>query len=335
MSQIFITGSTGFIGGYLVTELLNEGHVIKALIRDRRRAVAFENKSNFIPIIGDLSQLNGDLREAIKGTEIFINLAGVVTDWARYERYHGVHIAGTRQLLELGRSIGIKRFVQLSTIDVLDKKRLPLVEDGPYKNSGGHYEMTKAAAERHVLSAARSHWFEVSVLRPSWVYGIGDKTLFPEIAFQLERKKMVFVHSKDVQIPLVHVRGVTWALKELAINPIAANQVYNINDVTLTWGELLDYVADKLGHPRPKMILPFGIAYCLAFCMESWGKIINSSRRPVLTKTAVEMLGRSVQINTDKIKRELHYVSPITIEEGLSEVINWLRSHDVKALRVK
>ena len=61
--------------------------------------------------------------------------------------------------------------------------------------------------------------------------------------------------------------------------------------------------------------------------MEEWKRRISSKKtRPLLTRTAVEMIGRPIRVNTEKSERILGYKPFISFDEGIKNAIQWLQT---------
>lgn len=331
----FITGGSGFIGRYLVEKLLIEGYQLRLLIRNTSK-VSHLKKSNVDLVTGDLT-IPESYRSALNGVDVVINLAGVVTDWAELSRYHSVHVEGLQALLEASTAHQVKRFVHVSTIDVIEKRTdgVPVNELSPITRSTIPYDRTKAIGEALAIDYAKRHLIEVVALRPAWVYGIGDTTLFPEIAYQTKKGQMVLVGNSNVYVPLVHVKNLCQALFLAANTPDISGEVFIISDGEVTWKELIESIAVTVGGKKPTFVIPYKFAYFLGYLMEIVGRAIKLKKRPLLTRTAVEMLGMSIRIDSNKAKTMLNYSPMIPLKIGIQEALEWLRNNDILKLRIK
>lgn len=162
MTNILVTGVTGAIGLPLLRQLLQSGHRVGALIR--AKSVDKLAQSLSIAEMGALDVLHGD-----------VTLQGCGVDWPVLAQYHGkfdivIHAAGnvqyyehkrpetyavneggTKNVIDLANSLGIRRFAYVSTAYVAGKRAyLSEFEKGNVEDSYNPYESSKIVAEEIV-----------------------------------------------------------------------------------------------------------------------------------------------------------------------------------------
>ena len=179
MAGVFVTGGSGFIGGHLIDRLHADGHQVRALARspsaaERVRARGAE------PVDGDLADLAA-MRSGAEGCELAFHAAATLGDWGTREEFERGNVEGTNNALRASSQAGVRRFVHVGTEAALLAGE-PLVnvdETAPLRpDSPALYSSTKARAEQAVL-AANAEGFETVVVRPRFVWGVGDTTLLP------------------------------------------------------------------------------------------------------------------------------------------------------------
>ena len=100
-----ITGATGFVGGEVVRQLRNDGHDVRALVRDPDRAAALAGLGVEL-ITGDLADLAA-LRRLTDGTDGLFHLAGWKLSDLHPELAGPVNVEGTRNALTAARETGV------------------------------------------------------------------------------------------------------------------------------------------------------------------------------------------------------------------------------------
>lgn len=329
MSNIFVTGGTGFVGKHLIKRLINEGHYVKILVRKNSDISGLDSKRIKL-IIGDIVDLSSFVSE-INGIDIIYHLAGVVTDWAPAKLFKLVHIQGTKNILEAAIKAKVKLFIHMSTLDVLQKKRIKkniyiIREDAPYNKSRSPYIRTKISAEKIIRFYCEKEGINFVIFRPVWIYGPGDKTLFPEIAFQLKKGNMIFIGNPDNLIQLIYIDNlVNYLILVMQDRNVWGHAITLCDEKKITIKELCDRIADGLCIERVKRKLPYSVAYLVAVISEFIGHIIQSKRRPLLTRTAVEMLGTSVEVDISRTKSLLKNIPKVPQKDGVSITIDWLK----------
>lgn len=332
----FVTGANGFIGSNLVKRLVKEGYFVKALVRAPNRADTLKDLPNVELIIGDITN-ELTYNYALKGTDIVYNTAGVVTDWAPKKQYYDVHVLGLRKLLDAAVANKVRRFIHISTVAVLEKnmRDIPVKDDSPFTKSKNYYDDSKLKGERLALQYALEKKIEVIAIRPAWVYGRGDTTLMPEIAYQTKKGSMVLVHNDHVFLPLVHVENLCDALILAASKDGVNGEAFLISDGEITWKELSDRIAEAVKGKKPTLIIPYKLAYAAGAIMETLGKLLGSKNRPLLTRTAAEMVGVSIIIDANKIRDQLGYIPKVSLVDGMRDVLQWLSSSELNEIRKK
>jgi len=118
--NVFITGATGFIGGYLAERLVAEGHHLRCLARptsrvDHLRALGVEI------ITADLLDREA-LCRAMQGCDWVFHLANLYAMWyPRPEEFWQTNVEGTRCIMEAALDARVSKVVYVSTVAVLGK----------------------------------------------------------------------------------------------------------------------------------------------------------------------------------------------------------------------
>ncbi|MFL6158131.1 MAG: SDR family oxidoreductase, partial [Marmoricola sp.] len=178
----FVTGATGFIGRYLVTELLaNREGTIYLLCRDGSRArldaliTQWGGSSRLVPVIGDLraDQLGVDpdwIAEHDGKIDHFFHLAAIYDMTASDEMNEELNVGGTRAALSLAGAVSAGVFHQVSSIAASGDYH-GLFDESMFDEGQGlpsAYHRTKFESERIVREESPVPW---RVYRPAVVVG--------------------------------------------------------------------------------------------------------------------------------------------------------------------
>jgi nucleoside-diphosphate-sugar epimerase len=316
----FVTGGSGFIGGRLIERLLAEGHGVRALARsqaaaERVAAVGAE------PVRGELADVEA-MRAGAERCEWAFHAAAMLGDWGRPEDFQRVNVEGTASALQACAQAGVRRFVHVGTEAALMGGE-PLVEvdeSAPLRpDSPALYSATKARAEQLVRAAAREG-FETVVLRPRFVWGVGDTTLLPQIAGLVRSGRFAWVDGGRHRTSTTHVANVVEGLL-LAARRGRPGEAYFITDgEPVVFRDFLGELIATQGLTPPSRSMPDGLARALATAGEGLWTALPLPGRPPLTRFAYWVMAQDCTIKTDKARGELGYAPVKTIAEGLREL---------------
>ncbi|MCG1022591.1 SDR family oxidoreductase [Sutcliffiella horikoshii] len=257
--NIFLTGATGFLGGRLIRNLLEEGHNVYLLARNMGKAKELKDRLP-LSLQGNVTILKGDIVEKnfgfstdilsglTKKVDIFYHLAALVKfDHHLRDTLMEMNYHGTKNALGVARLIGVPKFIHVSTaytVGVSNKGQEKLYD--LQQNFNNPYEESKALAEHEVMKYKDK--MDVSIFRPAIIVG-DSKTGEADSNFtlygfmrglelfkrKLERKnyheKVHLVGSKEGTSNLVPVDYVADILT-IAAKKATKNTIYNITNPT-------------------------------------------------------------------------------------------------------
>ncbi len=286
---VFVTGATGLLGNNLVRQLIDKGYHVKALVRSRQKA----NKQ-FAPH-GELEIIEGDMTNAasfeshLKGCETVFHTAAFFRDnykggshWADLEK---ININGTKCLLEAALKAGVKQFVHVSSIAVLDGVAGTLIDetcDRDIKNSDDYYR-SKIISERTVREfAAQYPMMKCYYILPGWMWGPGDlrPTSAGQLALDVMNGKLPAIVPGTFSV--VDARDVATALIMVTFKGkpgeryLAAGHHIHMKD-------LVSMIGHYANVKTPTKTIPIPLLYCIAVFQEFYGKLTG---KPILLSLA-------------------------------------------------
>jgi nucleoside-diphosphate-sugar epimerase len=276
---------------------------------------------------GDLEN-RAALAEAMRGISVVYHCAACSTDWAPLATYVKTNIVGTQNLLDAAVQAGtIERFLHVSTTDVYGYPLEPCDESAPMHDAGLPYNRTKIQAEEAVWRAHREYGLPVTVLRPATIYGPRGKDFVVEIATLLRQRWMLLIDGGRSPGGFTYVDHVAQAMMDAAASPVTLGRAYNICDETgTTWRKYTQALADALGYQRPWLSLPLPVAMALGRAMEIAHAMLKISSRPLLTRHAAFLLGRSQEFPATRARQDFGFVSEVPLAEGIARSAAWLKT---------
>jgi nucleoside-diphosphate-sugar epimerase len=187
---VALTGGTGFIGGHLVPRLIDDGWSVRLLARRPPAHASWLGRPVTV-VPGSLDD-GAALAHLATGADALVHLAGLVRARNR-DQFFRVNAEASGRVAAAARDAGVDRVVLISTLAA----REPDLSD---------YAASKAAGEAAFLAAAPD---SVLVLRPTAVYGPGDRATFA--IFRAARLALVPVVG-GARASMVHVADVAGAI---------------------------------------------------------------------------------------------------------------------------
>lgn len=315
--RVFITGASGFIGGH-VAEALARDHEVLALSRSMHSAESARERGA-TPVMGTLGAVTV---ENLEGVDAIVHCAAFVSEWGTREEFWAANVIGTRQLLEVARRAGVKRFVHVSSEAVLfaGQDLVDVDETHPYPERQRFlYSETKAEAERLVLAASAPDFTTLAV-RPRFVWGPRDQTVLPTILRMAQDGRFAWVDGGRSRTSTTHVANLVHAV-ELALTRGRGGQAYFVADEgERTVREFLSRLAATRGVTLPARSMPGKVARALAAVAEGAWRLLRLGGQPPLTRFTAAMLSSNITVRTDKARAELGYAPVISVDQGIAEL---------------
>ena len=312
-SSLLITGASGFVGRPLCAELLARGYEVRAAVRTA--AISPENAA--VSVVGEI---DGETRwaEALHGIDVVIHLAArvhVMQDDAEnpLEEFRKVNLHGTENLARQAARAGVKRLVYASSIKVNGEQTTTTpFSEADMANPQDPYGISKWEAEQALLRVAQETGLEVVIVRPPLVYGPGVKGNFSSLFSAIDKGIPLPLAGARNARSLVYVGNLVDALIACAIHHDAAGKTYLVSDgVDVSTAKLTKEISAALNCPDRTFYFPPALLRAMA---------------ALLGKSAqVDRLFGSLRIDSQKIRGELGWTPPYTLQQGLRETANWYR----------
>ena len=191
---------------------------------------------------------------------------------------------------------------------------LPLRPDSP-----APYPSTKAKAEQLVRDASTAD-FEAMVLRPRFVWGVGDTTLLPAIADAARAGKFAWIAGGDHLTSTTHVDNVVEGLLLAAEKGRAGEAYFVLDDGNVEFREFISAMLRTQDIEPPKRSIPGPVGAAVAHAGELVWRVLPLKGEPPLTKFSLWVSTQECTLDDSKARSELGYKPVISREEGLAEL---------------
>lgn len=315
MNRFLITGATGFIGRFLCSRLLAEGFSVRGTLLSSEQPSFLVNGVE--PVVIDPLGSGTPWQHALAGVDTIIHLAARVHIMDDPEsdpvtEFRKVNTEGTRRLACEAVRAGVKRLVFISSIKVNgEESSQAYTEDDPAQPSDP-YGISKWEAEQALRQIEMETGLEVVIVRPTLVYGPGVKANFLNMMKVVSRGIPLPFASISNKRSLIYVGNLVDALATCATHLKAVGQTFLVSDgEDVSTPELIRRTASALGGSVRLLPFPPGL-------MRLAGKLTGR-------EAAVTRLTGSLTVDSSKIRRELDWMPPFTMEDGLGVTAEWFK----------
>jgi dihydroflavonol-4-reductase len=324
MTRALITGGTGFIGSALARSCLAHGDEVRILGQANTLAES-ENLQRlrgegFKIIEGSVVDEN-TVQRAVEGIDIVYHLAAAQHEAGKADQhFYDVNVVGTRNMLSVSCSSGVKRFVHGSTIGVYRAGSGTVRDDSPTVPDN-IYGTTKLEAERAVASFREK--LPVVIIRISETYGPGDRRLLKLFKGIQKGKYFHIGWSNNLHHP-VYVDDLVAALRLAAQKEEARGQTMVVPGFeSLTTREMVTKIAKVFGVKPPELTVPLRPLWMIATLMEWTLRPIGV--QPPLHRRRMHFFTKSFEFSGDKARSLLGYQPRVSFEEGAGRTAEWYR----------
>lgn len=243
--KIAITGATGFLGRYILKQLVQEGHFCRCWKRFNSDLTGLENLHGKVEWVeGDLSDQRSHHR-LIRGMDGVVHAALAKPKGSPFRASSGknlmeflnLNLSGSLSLINSSREIGIERFIFISTCavhEVILEDRL-LDETHPLWPLT-HYGAYKAAVEKFIHSFGLGEEWQICALRPTGIYGLAyppEQSKWFDLIRRVKKGGRISLAKGGKE---VHAADVAKAVSLLLKSDGISGQSYNCYDM---------YIADQ------------------------------------------------------------------------------------------
>jgi UDP-glucose 4-epimerase len=165
--KIMITGGTGFIGSYIVQELVDAGHSVTILARTPTKVAGFLGHDQIDFVTGTLTDRDA-IRRSLVSADACIHVALGWGDTA--PEMAAADTLPSLTIFDEAVRAGATRIIYTSSIAVFGDAR-PAINDHTMPRPRDYYGATKAAAEAYLLALGESTGVQVNVVRPGYTFG--------------------------------------------------------------------------------------------------------------------------------------------------------------------
>jgi len=324
-----VTGGGGFLGRYVVEQLLGRGDEVTVYARGTYPEI--ESLGARL-IQGDLQDAT-TVEAACAGIDAVFHVASKTGYWGPWNEFYGANVIGTQNVIAACRSQDVPKLVYTSTPSVVfsTQPHIGCDESLPYPAKYlNNYSHTKAIAERAVIGANSQEGLLTVSLRPHLIVGPRDKHLVPRIVARIGTGQVPQVGDGTNIVDLTYVedaaRAHLLAVDALSPGSPVAGSVYFVSqdDPVNLWAWVNELLV-ALELPSVRKRIPQGIALAAGVALEAVYRTLPLKGEPRLTRFLASEMAMSHYYDISRAKRELGYKPQIGMSEATRRVADYLR----------
>ena len=251
--NVLVTGGTGFLGAYIIKNLIEKGYSVSALRRSNKLPF-------FLPpfITEKVKWINGDVLDVVSLSEGMQNIDSVihsaaVVSFAKKDRQrmYQVNVEGTANVVNAAIENNVQRFAHISSVAALGRKSQSelITEERKWEENkmNTHYAISKHKAELEVWRGFAEGLNGV-ILNPSTILGCGDWHQSSCAVFKNAYKEFAW-YTKGMN-GFVGVEDVAEATVRLLDSDIN-NHRFIISSENISFQDLFNGIADNFRKRKP------------------------------------------------------------------------------------
>ncbi len=323
--RILITGGAGFIGSQLGLYLAKNHDVYPLDNLKYGYLYNFAGNKQLLNSFIKMDIRDPKMENALKNIDVVFHFAGIISlpgcNDDSGEAY-SCNVAGTANVLEMGRRNNVKKFIFASTTAVYENETVVPFKESVSPNPTLVYAQTKKFSEDICKSFIDMYGMDITILRFFNVYGPHmdfrpPSYLISYIIGCLLKKEVPVLHSNGKQArDFVFVSDVAKLCEIAMTHPNAKNDVFNVGSgKAVTVQQIFDIIAEHLGEKKFKPIYRDPKLLWEKFPRQFKGKY------PIKPEFIEKEVNKLTLADTKKTKKILNWEAKVGIEEGLGETV--------------
>jgi 2-alkyl-3-oxoalkanoate reductase len=318
--NLLVTGASGFLGQQVVRALLARGHQVRAMVRPATRLDELRWPAAVEIVRADLRSAR-DLEPAFDGIDVLVHLAASVS--GREEEQFASTVIGTERLLEAASHSSCRRLVLASSFAVYDWSAISgtLDENSPIESSPDiyardSYSITKSWQERIARRFAETHGWDLTVLRPGFIWGRQHAYLS---ALGQQVGPIHLVIGPTARMPMTHVENCADLFAIAATDSRACGHTFNVVDGEgeRIWSFLGEYLR-ATGGRGVRIPIPYAVAFAVIRAAFATVFKRNDKLPQVLIPCRFESRLKPLRYTNQRAREILGWTPPLGFRECLA-----------------
>jgi NADH dehydrogenase len=250
MKRLLVSGGTGFVGKNVGGELKKRNYTVRCIVRPYSKNRQIIKDAGFEPYFANILQYES-LPPAFYEVDYVINLVGIIQPY-RSNTFYRVHVEATRNMVDLSKKCGVKKFIQMSAL-------------GTRPDAISQYHKTKWIAEEYV----RQSGLRYTIFRPAVIFGEGSGFVKTMLSLLEKPFFIPIAGSGESRVQPVYVGDVAKAIVDAIEDSQTDNKTIELGGPAVyTYRQIIEILSRARGVDKPKIIIPLALLKMVAFFLE-------------------------------------------------------------------
>lgn len=336
MTHALVTGGGGFLGRYIVQQLIERGNRVRSFARGNYPEL---KKLGVEVVRGDLANRRS-IENACAGIDCVFHTAALPGVSLQREPFQRANVVGTENLLAACRVHEVPRLVFTSSPSVTfaGEDQQGVDESVPLafewlEHHQAYYSLTKAISEQAVL-AANSPGLATCALRPHLIWGPGDRHLIPRLIARARSGRLRRIGDGTNRVDMIYVENAATAHLQAADalaapdSPVAGKAYFLSQGEPVNCWQWIDEILRLVDLPPVKKTLSARTAWRIGAVCETAYRLLRVGSEPPMTRFLAAQLATSHWFDIGAARCDFGYTPQVSTAEGMERLGKWLRHPD-------
>lgn len=329
MIKILITGANGFVGSHILENMMPNANIqVIAACRDRNKLITAFKGEVREGDLNDPSYLEGLLEDI----DVVCHAAAWTALWAHEKESKRLYLRPSVNLIDAAIRKGVKRFINVSTTSANPEHSANALSTGIKTSFWPH--LNNVIEIENTMKNRSEEGCQMINLRLGLFtgerYGLG---LLPVLLPRLKTHLVPWVDAGKTAMPIIDGKDIGRAFTLASTANISEQyQAFNIIGPEIpSTREVLTFINQHYGYPKPHFSVPFFIAYKFALLMECLNPFVPWE--PLVTRSIIHLLEQT-HVSNQKASEILGYEAKIGWQDSVKKQIDLLQKNQLTAMRM-
>ena len=327
-TRILITGASGFIGKFLIDKLLqNKNNIIVALFNKTDVSGFYKESEKRIKWV-QIDLINDNISNIALNIDVVYHLAGyfsISQSSKELTLLNKINVFATEKLAHECKRSAVKHFIFISSVAACESSNEATITE----NSGlpsTVYGESKKKAEDLLMDIAETG-LNVTILRPTAIFGEGHKGSVFELVKKIKEKRFVIFGSGESLTNFYYIRDFIDLLSDVPLNENTYNKVFIASDESYELNTIVNSILEGLTYHNKVIKLPIWLGYIIAFFFEIISFLIKKNL--LFSYRRLNTMTSKISFSNNKIFKIMNTHTKYGVLEGLNRTIKWYKSNNM------